>query len=181
MPEFHLRTWAEQTLFDCNDYTVTAETLEAAVALLEQLQEQADETGKRIDHADVRGLEPWLLSEVMPLDPADPVEATSGFTQLDEHGERVRDLVGVPVSCVQLGDPLEPGEISYGLSDCPPLKELTGDVYRLYEDATRAGDGRAQALLRYVHEAICKARYEVRGEQFNREMPSRPVFVRLRP
>jgi hypothetical protein len=107
MPEFHLRTWAEQTLFDCNDYTVTAETLEAAVELLEQLQERAEDEGKRIAHADVRGLEPWLLPEVIPLDPAESVDANSGFTLLDEHGTRLRDLVGVPTGCVQLGDPLD--------------------------------------------------------------------------
>jgi hypothetical protein len=112
MPEFHLRIWAEQTLFDCNDYTVTAETLRDAVAALREVQNSADGYGTKRAHPDIRGLEDWNEDRVLVLDPEEVVDGKNGVTLIDATGVRVRDLIGLPTGCVQLGEPLlEPGEI----------------------------------------------------------------------
>lgn len=106
MPEFRLRIWQEQILFDCADYLVTADSLSDAVALLEQQQEYAtledrDVVTPGIVSADQRG-----LNEVRPLDPQEVVDGASGVTLIDEKGGRLRDLVGVPTGCAQLGEPV---------------------------------------------------------------------------
>jgi hypothetical protein len=106
MAEFLLRVWAEQVLFDCRDYRVEADTLEAAVELLHELQEKADWGSEAIRHDAVSARESYHLDEVMPLDPQEVVDGASGMTLVDEEGNRVRDLDGVPTGCVQLGEPL---------------------------------------------------------------------------
>ena len=105
MPEFHLRVWAEQVLFDCRDYTIDAATLEDAVALLDELQEEADSEGQSRRNPAV---EAWRGgNRVRGLDPAEIVSGDQGITLIDEAGVRVRDLVGVPTGCTQLGVPID--------------------------------------------------------------------------
>lgn len=108
MPEFRLRMWAEQVLFDCEDYVVTAETLEDAVAQLQDLSEKADgfadgscDLPNNIDNVSA------FSGAFRSLDPQEIVGGASGVTLVDETGRRVRDLESVPTGCVQLGEPLE--------------------------------------------------------------------------
>lgn len=106
MAEFLLRVWSEQTLFDCRDYRVEADSLEAAAELLRELQEKAEDAGHPVPHDDVTALESYQDDKVAPLDPEEIVDGCTGFTLIDEEGNRVRDLDGVSTGCVQLGEPL---------------------------------------------------------------------------
>lgn len=108
--KFLLRSWAEQTLFDCQDYEVEADSLEAAAELLAEQQEMADSEGGGIEHASIRNAFRNAyrgFDTITPLDPNDIAEGGCGITLIDARGNRVRDLVGVPTGCVQLGEPLE--------------------------------------------------------------------------
>lgn len=107
MPKYHLRSWAEQTLLACRDYTVTADTLEAACELMRDQQQEADENDGPIEHPAITTLDEGRLSGIVMLDPKEVVDGASGITLIDEEGERVRDLIGVPTTCVQLGEPLD--------------------------------------------------------------------------
>jgi hypothetical protein len=111
MPKYNLRSWAEQTLFDCRDYVVTADSLADAVALLEQIQEDAEYGDKRIEHPAIVAFDKYQLDGVGTLDPCDVIDGSGGITLLDPKGERARDLIGVPSGCVRLGEPLEPAEL----------------------------------------------------------------------
>lgn len=110
MTEFRLRIWQEQVLFDCNDYVVDADSLEAAVRQLQEVQDKAQDSCRHqtapnnIEHAD------YYESVVRVLDPEEIVSGSSGITLIDGKGERLRDLVGVPTGCEQLGKPLLPPE-----------------------------------------------------------------------
>jgi hypothetical protein len=99
-------------LFDCNDYVVEAPTLEDAVALLEELQEEADVEGLSKPTPAIRALghmspEPERRSQVANLDPEEIVSGDTGITLIDKHGKRLRDLVSVPTGCERLGDPID--------------------------------------------------------------------------
>ena len=100
MPEFRLRVWAEQTLYDARDYIVTAETLDEAKALLEELQERAEEA----DAGEVEcpavvadrpltvmegGVARVLVNYVTTLDPQDVTGGDGGIVELDATGDRV--------------------------------------------------------------------------------------------
>lgn len=107
MPDFFLRTWSEQVLFDCNDYCVTADTLEDAVEQLQELQEAAQNSDEwQRAPVNIRPLN-GMPGVVAVLDPEEVVEGYDGVTLIDENGKRVRDLDGVPTGCVQLGEPLD--------------------------------------------------------------------------
>lgn len=112
MPQYNLRSWSEQTLFDCRDYIVTADTLADAVELLEQIQEDADGADSPIENPAIEAMGNYQLDEVCPLDPQDIVDGAGGITLLDDKGERVRDLVSVPTGCARLGEPLEAAELA---------------------------------------------------------------------
>ncbi len=108
MPDFMLRIWAEQTLFDSNEYKVTAESLEAAVELLNEQQELADDRGRIHTHPAIqRHRHGVFYDEIVPLDPEEVVDGTAGVTLVHADGQRLRDLEGVPTCCVQLGEPLD--------------------------------------------------------------------------
>ena len=109
--KFPLRIWAEQVLFDCKDYHVEADTLEQAVALLRELQEKADSDGQTWSDPRIRSADPYRLNEVGPLDPNEIQSGDTGITLLDDAGERLRDLDGVPTGCTQLGEPLDLGAL----------------------------------------------------------------------
>lgn len=47
-----------------------------------------------------------MSDDVRELDPNDIVEGCIGITLIDDDGKRVRDLIGVPTTCIQLGEPL---------------------------------------------------------------------------
>jgi len=55
------------------------------------------------------------------------------------------------------------------------MGQLTGDVYRLLDELR--SDPAIYAVMRWMHERVCLARYEMRGEPFDREMPDRPTLV----
>jgi len=108
--EFYMRSWSEQTLFDCRDYVVKAGTLEAAVLLLQDLQQQADQDGKAVSHNDISSMDPHHLDEIRSLDPREIITGSEGITLIDLGSNRVRDLIGVPAGCNQLGIPItDPG------------------------------------------------------------------------
>src|SRR4051794_30985992 len=107
MPEFRLRIWAEQVLFDCADYIVEAPTLEDAATLLWAAQRTAEETDKEVPHARIRNANEHRCDEVLGLDPEEIVNGDQGLTLIDDKGERVRDLVSVPTGCPQLGELIE--------------------------------------------------------------------------
>lgn len=106
MPDFRLRIWAEQTLFDCRDYVVTADTLEAAVTRLQDVQEDADSMGEHVDAKDISSAERGRMDEVVSLDPSEVIDGDNGVTLIDDKGDRLRDLIGLPTGCERLGEPL---------------------------------------------------------------------------
>jgi hypothetical protein len=97
-PTFRLRIWQEQVLFDCNDYLVTADNLADAVALLQRVQEQADDQRDDVEHDNISRIvaRSSINKAVVPLDPAECVAANEGVTLISADGERLRDIVGVP-------------------------------------------------------------------------------------
>jgi len=106
MAEFRLRIWAEQTLFDSRDYVVQAATLEEAVARLKMVQEDAQDLDASTEHDDID-------RPVRLLDPSEVVESYDGVTLIDERGNRLRDLVGVPTGCVKLGEEIDEIELEF--------------------------------------------------------------------
>lgn len=106
MPEFRLRIWAEQVLFDCRDYVVTADTLEAAAKKLLDAQEKADDRDCDVEVDGIVSATLGRMDAVLTLDPEEIVSGEVGVTLIDGAGERVRDLIGVPTCCDQLGEPL---------------------------------------------------------------------------
>lgn len=52
-----------------------------------------------------------------------------------------------------------------------PLGGLTGDVYRALRRCRAAGDERGAAILLWVHERVCLARYQIRGEEWPSHRP----------
>src|SRR5689334_24677298 len=107
MTKFLLRSWAEQTMFACREYAVEADSLKQAVALLHAMQERANETEKDLHDERVVAIEEYDGDEVRMLDPEQIEYAQDGITLIDESGERVRDLLGVPSGCDRLGEPLD--------------------------------------------------------------------------
>lgn len=108
MPEFRLRMWAEQVLFDSEDYVVTADTLEEAFDQLRDLAQKAEDSEDQTCDLpeDIENVS-HFGGPMRVLDPQEIVDGASGVTLVDETGKRVRDLESVPTGCVQLGEPLE--------------------------------------------------------------------------
>ena len=104
MPQYQLRAWAEQILFDCRDYVVTADTLEAACLLLREQQAEADDSGST-SHPAIKSAQ-HCADDVYALDPEEVIDVAAGISLIGEGGVRIRDLIGVPAACEQLGDPL---------------------------------------------------------------------------
>lgn len=117
MPEFRLRLWAEQTLFDCRDFVVTADTLEAATKQLLLLHDAVEFGDDKVTLPD--NIEAGT-NEMIALDPEEVVDGTVGVTLLNDDDERLRDLVNVPTCCVRLGEPLD---IDLDDGDSPPANE----------------------------------------------------------
>ena len=86
---------------------VKADSLRAAVTLLQEQQELAAEKGRALRHAAITTLNGHDLNEIRQLDPQEVVASDAGVTLIDEDGNRVRDLVGVPTGCAQLGEWIE--------------------------------------------------------------------------
>lgn len=57
-----------------------------------------------------------------------------------------------------------------------PLGDLTGDIYRLLQEARSVNNQDAIEILAYVHERICRARHEISGEPV-RTLPPRPSIT----
>ena len=93
MPEFRLRSWAEQTLYDYNDYLVTAGTIEEAAAKLHDAQDQAHEGDCILDDSpDIELIGLGRLPGVRPLDPAEVIDGDSGISLIDEDGNKIMDV-----------------------------------------------------------------------------------------
>lgn len=90
MPEFKLRSWQEQTLYDCHDYIVTADTLEKAIELLKAQQEIAQDTSAPAYHDSICTAEKWQIDDVHVLDPDEIVNGDSGVVQIDDNGDPIR-------------------------------------------------------------------------------------------
>ena len=62
--------------------------------------------------------------------------------------------------------------------DHPALGNLTGEVYRALERARDAKDKPCLAVLRWVHEIVCAARYKVDDMEWpaTRKIPRPPKF-----
>lgn len=92
MPKFMLRSWAEQTLYDCRDYEVEAETLDEAKELLGELQDEADSADCACaSDPRVTAVYGWHDDRVVPLDPDEIVDGESGIVEITEMGNPVRD------------------------------------------------------------------------------------------
>lgn len=92
MARFRLRSWQEQTLYDCRDYEVEAGTVEEAAELLGELQFEAQEISGPVD------LPPnvWCIDgtgrEMRVLDPREIVDSESGIAEIDEDRNKLRDV-----------------------------------------------------------------------------------------
>lgn len=139
MPQFLLRAWAERLLFDCRDYRVTADTLGEAAELLIQANENVQESSHSKRFPGIVARELGHMDAVRILEPCESVEAYAGITEVDENGDRLRDLLGVPTGCVRLGEPLEPDPVVAA----PRLWVLHishkhGDSYWVFDDSDKA-------------------------------------------
>ena len=85
-----------QTLYDSQDYEVDADTIEAAAAQLDNLQDacsasQFIELPRNVRHLNIRSTSrPDLMAE---LDPHEIVEGGSGVVEIDDNGRKIRDIV----------------------------------------------------------------------------------------
>ncbi len=95
MPDYRLRSWCQQTLYDCRDYLVTADTIEQAAAMLREDQQFANDEGHSVSSVPgvLRIVGGTLLDEVRPLEPEEVVDGDSGIMEIDAAGERIRDLI----------------------------------------------------------------------------------------
>lgn len=103
-PTFKLRIWADQTLYASRDYTITADSLEAAATLLWSAQMAAENNDAPVSHPDV---EPFFRFDktVDPLDPTHIIDSTYGIYHLDDSGGVMRDLTGTFDEDVEFVDP----------------------------------------------------------------------------
>ncbi len=106
--KYAIRVWAEQTLFACCDYWVEADTPEQAAILARDLTDEASNSnGGWAADARVTSFGPGHYDVVGELDPEEIVDSFQGVTLLDDDGNRVRDMIGVPTGCAQLGEPIK--------------------------------------------------------------------------
>jgi hypothetical protein len=92
MPTFNLRSWRTQTLYDCKDYMVEAETLDGATELLLALQYEVDQLDQHdavVHHDCVTTAEPGRVSGVTALDPQEIIDGDCGISELDAAGNPV--------------------------------------------------------------------------------------------
>lgn len=93
MARFRLRSWQEQTLYDCRDYEVEAATLAEAAELLADLQCQAQEiTGPVVLPPNVRDLD-GADGKMSVLDPDEIVDSETGIAEIDACGRKLRDVL----------------------------------------------------------------------------------------
>lgn len=94
MPDFKLRIWQTQTLYDCYDYVVTAPTLEEAALKLQAAYDQAVATDARSEHPDIKGTHRGAVfaDSVCPLDPDEVLDCDVGITELNEDGSAGRRI-----------------------------------------------------------------------------------------
>jgi len=98
MPQFIIRHWATQTLYDCRDYAVDAATPEEAAAKVQEALRVLHE-GEHVA-VDLRTGEPItdyvvVMDEftVGALDPDEMHDSEDGFVLVDQlHGRKVRDV-----------------------------------------------------------------------------------------
>lgn len=164
--------------------------------IYEGWQTRITEYEPRVTNGSVRNLQPLYAASPAPPAPAEghcETTLTERFfypdcqcgTYAGNLGPCKTFLGGAdPLRCVYCDHKIEchititspasdPGSMN---SVFEPMANLTGDVYRLLEDAREANDDRAGALLGYIHEKICEARYALNNEPWpaNRIIPSRP-------
>jgi hypothetical protein len=70
-------------------------------------QSEADDQSEPYIDRDIRPMRDAHVEGVVSCDPGEIVSGGTGFTLIDGDGERLRDLVGVPTGCVQLGEQME--------------------------------------------------------------------------
>ena len=93
MERFRLRSWEEQTLYDCREYEVEADSIEAAAELLDALRERAQEMNGPVE------LPPnvWRIDgggRVMRvLDPKHLVDSERGIAEIGANGRKLRDVL----------------------------------------------------------------------------------------
>lgn len=100
MPEFIIRAWANQTLYDCRDYKVEAMNPEAAAALVRDTMQRIDDgEGPWIDlrtgepYADMALMPPDREHVVVPLDPEEVIDGETGFALVEAvDGAMLRDV-----------------------------------------------------------------------------------------
>jgi hypothetical protein len=73
MAEFHIRSWQEQILFDCRDYSIEAETLEEALLKIQAAQSEADDQDEPYIDRDIRPMQDARVEGVVSLDPSEIV------------------------------------------------------------------------------------------------------------
>lgn len=102
MARFRLRSWQEQTLYDCRDYEIEAGTLEEAAGLLDELQERAQEISEPVDlPPQVRRID-GASREMRALDPCEIVDGERGIAEIDADGHKLRDVL--PAAADPVGD-----------------------------------------------------------------------------
>ena len=93
MARFRFRSWQEQTLYDCRDYEVEADTLEEAAELLDELQERAQEISEPVDlPPQVRRIV-GTSREMRLLDPCEIVDGERGIAEIDTAGHKLRNVL----------------------------------------------------------------------------------------
>jgi hypothetical protein len=96
MARFRLRSWQEQTLYDCPEYEVEADSVEAAADLLDALQERAQEMNGPVE------LPPnvWRIDgggrTMRALDPHHLVDSERGIAEIGADGRKRRDVLPAP-------------------------------------------------------------------------------------
>jgi hypothetical protein len=114
--QFRLRAWKTQTLYDCRDYIVSAEAIEAAARTLTDAQDAGDEAPGPQITVRVAGVTRILHrgkagdvfdDDVRPLEPGEIIDGDSGIVEIHDDGKRLRaidpgddvDHAGEAVSC----------------------------------------------------------------------------------
>ena len=100
MPTFRLRAWAEQTLYDCRDYLVEADTIEKAAERLEAAMEtvEANPSARMVPGIDrilsiAEDGATLSVPDIRPLDPQEITDGASGIVEIDVEGRKLRDIL----------------------------------------------------------------------------------------
>lgn len=157
MPTFTIRAWAEQTLYDCRDLEIEADSPEDAARLYRDALD-ALEAG---DEAPMQA----LSGDAFPhtLDPEDIISGDSGFVLLDDDGKKLRDVdpdgdgSDAPLPGTPGGPPAwsEIGQLRALLSDCRTLIAEWQEVH-VWGDDPIGPDCNGTTILREIAAALAR-------------------------